>query len=375
MCKHLILVIVCFISLQAFSAPQLSVSDLLDKYAANQDKLKSFIVKSEDTLLRTFRDGHQRLERWNCDFRTDGERVDFRAYTSWSDSASENDTATGTRQEQTHQMLWDGKRHIIYRTAYPVSSSKAFISTVEEEARRNVPDYLNKTYGGDFLLGNIYGNYKRVDSVLRQADSISIRDKMEQIGSVACYVVDAQTKHGSYTLWFDPEHGYNIAKAHKQIGPNDLLFGRPLKGNALSSSISFSMENVHFKQIGDIWVPVGADALTTFHKPNGTATANDCRLKQTELILNPDHDALGSFVPIIEDGTQVFINRNGVRYEWQNGEPVANIDEAVIEQPEQTANKFTSYLILFLMLIIFLAVMVIGWHLLPRIKCDSRGKL
>ena len=369
----MVLVAVYLIPLRTIEAPQPGVSDLLDKYAANQDKIKSFIVKSEDTLLRTFRDGHQRLERWNCDFRTDGERIDFRAYL-WLDLVSENEVPTSAEEDQLIHLLWDGKRYIIYRTFKATGRKVAFIDTIEKQTRYSVPDDVSKTFdGGARLLGILYGDHKRVDSILRQADSISIRDEMEKVRSVACYVVDAKTKHGSYTLWFDPEHGYNIAKAYKEMEPNDLFFERPW--NTRSSSISFSMENVRFKQMGSIWIPVGADSLTIFNHPDGTNEMMKWRQKRTQFILNPDHEVLGSFVPMIEDGARVYMNRDGVRYEWQNGKPLASIDEAVTDQPDQMADKSTPYLVPFLMLIIFLVIVAIGWQVFPRVKRNIRGRL
>lgn len=376
MCKHLILVAVYLIPLRTIEAPQLGVSDLLDKYAANQDKIKSFIVKSEDILLRTSRHApYQRLERWHCDFRTDGERIHFRA-NLWIDLASEDEVPTSADADEEMHLLWDGKRYIYYRTFKETGRKVAFIDTDEERNRYRVPNEMCKAFdGGARLLGIIYGDGKRVDSILRQADSISIRDEMEKVGSVTCYVVDARTKHGSYTLWFDPEHGYNIAKAYKQMGPNDLFFGRPFKGNTRYSSISFSMENVRFKQMGSIWIPVEADSLTTFNYPEGGAIVMKWRQKRTQFILNPDHEVLGSFVPMIEDGAEVYMNKDGIRYEWQNGKPVASIDVAVTDQPDQMADKSTPYLVPFLMLIIFLVIVAIGWQVFPRIKRDIRGRL
>jgi len=374
MCKHLILVAVYLIPLRTIEAPQLGVSDLLDKYAANQDKLKSFIVKSEDTLLRTFRRApYQRLERWHCDFRTDGERIHFRA-NLWINLASEVEVPTSAEEDELMHLLWDGKRYIIYRTFKATGRKVAFIDTDEERYRYRVPNDMCKTFdGGARLLGIFYGDSKRVDSILRQANSISIRNEREKVGSVSCYVVDAKTKHGSYTLWFDPEHGYNIAKAYKEMDPNDLFFDRPW--NTRFSSISFSMENIRFKQIRDIWIPEGADSLTIFNHPDGNNEMMKWRQKRTDLILDPDHETLGSFVPMVEDGTRVYMNRNGIRYEWQNGKPVANIDEAVTDQPDQMTDKSTPYLVPFLMLIIFLVIVAIGWQVFPRIKRDIRGRL
>ena len=107
-------------------------------------------------------------------------------------------------------------------------------------------------------MGFFNGDYERIDTVLRQADSISVRTEMAQIGDLQCYVIDAATKRGKYTVWIDPEHGYNIAKAEvRRSGDrNDLHYGTRLKKD---DNIFTSLENVRFERIDDVWVPMEAD--------------------------------------------------------------------------------------------------------------------
>jgi peroxiredoxin len=46
---------------------------------------------------------------------------------------------------------------------------------------------------------------------------------------------------------------------------------------------------------------------------------DDTTNKITQITLNPDHEALGSFVPDIENGTTVIDRDSGVRYTWREG--------------------------------------------------------
>lgn len=49
--------------------------------------------------------------------------------------------------------------------------------------------------------------------------------------------------------------------------------------------------------------------------------------KRTRMTLNPDHDALGSFVADdISDGTKVKVLGYPRIYEWQNGRPIVEVD-------------------------------------------------
>jgi len=36
-------------------------------------------------------------------------------------------------------------------------------------------------------------------------------------------------------------------------------------------------------------------------------------------MLNPDHEVLGSFIPVVENGTEVYDRNSGVRYTWDDG--------------------------------------------------------
>ena len=90
-----------------------------------------------------------------------------------------------------------------------------------------------------------------------------------------------------------------------------------------------SIKNVHFEKIDDVWVPVEADIVKHFTRPNGDFTKQKLHCKRTEIILNPDHDALGSFLPTdIPNGARVSIaGIHNIRYIWQDGELIPNVDK------------------------------------------------
>jgi hypothetical protein len=173
-------------------------------------------------------------------------------------------------------------------------------------------DYAADTVGGpgnrgSEVMGYFYGDIRpeeRVDRVLRQAPSIRLRDRLERVGRSRCYVIEALTERGRYTLWIDPEHGYNIAKAEvfRNARQCDVVFGEHWKGKMKMAYASLS--NVRFKKIQDVWVLMEADCKTDGEGINGKGW-NKLHYKRTEVVLNPDHEALGSFVPDVEDGQEV----------------------------------------------------------------------
>jgi hypothetical protein len=162
-----------------------------------------------------------------------------------------------------------------------------------------------------------------------------VRDKTKKINGIDCYVVEAENKNTKYTLWIDPEHGYNTAQWQLEY-PN--------------SHLRVSLESVCFEKIDDVWVIVEGVVNRLQNFKNGDFTNDTKHCELTEMVLNPDHDALGSFLPddILDRTTVLFYGRshdhirgatgqlirkgrNGkvfdeqgrvVSYTWQNGKVV-----------------------------------------------------
>ena len=312
-----------------------SVSELLDKFAETQDKLQSYIIKSEswsDFNLKTL--GRKRRISRICEVRYDGtqkqgNRVklcklmwgrvgsrdvskDAPVYTSW---------------------LWDGENYMRY-SGVPKGNAKRdvcpgkvrpYMSGKDEIANGR----LTSRMYGTALTGYLSGSEDRVEKVLREARNISVRRRTERVGGVKCYVVDADSKHGKHTLWIDPEHGYNIAKAEVELlrGEGHFFYGKPFE--TAGKKLTLSMENVRFKEVEGIWLPVEAD-MRYRRAFGGIGQRSDSRthVKIIEVLLNPDHEALGSFTPHdIPDGAEVtayvdlnsgFITAWDPKYRWQS---------------------------------------------------------
>jgi hypothetical protein len=155
-----------------------------------------------------------------------------------------------------------------------------------------------------YFLGDD-GSGERVDQVLRDAQRIQVRDRLEPVGRSRCYVVDAVTKRGKYTIWIDPKHGYNIAKAEvfREARQCDAVFTESWKGKI--KMFYTSLSNVRFKRIQDVWVPMEADGEFDSESIRSKDWGK-WHYKRTEVVLNPDHEALRSFYPDdIPTGTEV----------------------------------------------------------------------
>ena len=302
--------------------------ELLDKYAETQDKLQSFIVKFEHTSYHASTSLSGRLPRLGPseptgfnEVRFDGKRRKW-LFCMWG-HVGMSPEFTQRDEAKYGSRLWDGETFFQYggqekHASFPFGSVTQ-ITNFKDNIEEGRKTFCHARFN---LRGYFYGDYERVDSILRDADTISVRDNTQSIGASDCYVINAVTKHGKYKLWIDPAHGYNIAKGISRKTRGDLNSHGLLRGKAKTL---FSMKNVRFKKIDGVWVPMEADMYSSQTWSRGEFWKSSCHIKRTEFILNPDHDALGSFLPDdIRDGAPVSLI-NGVRtkgHKWRNGGPV-----------------------------------------------------
>ncbi|MHC4397203.1 MAG: thioredoxin domain-containing protein [Planctomycetota bacterium] len=296
--------------------------ELLNRYADTQDKLQSsYIIKTEHINVLNAQSGHFDIHdlkaKMFTDIRTDGDRCCARCY-QWGDQPRGKPLSRAKAGYLSS--LWDGK----YSSSY----------TRGGRSRRNdLGRLIFRSEGADDFkgilitrsrvcqqLGFFFGDEERVDLVLRTSENISVRDKKEKAGASDCYVIDAVVKNrGRYTLWIDPEHGYNIARARVIKGENDEIYGKIPKG--IKFNAVASIDNVRFEKINDLWVPAEADIEIDQKWDKGQFEHDKMHSKLVEMILDPDHDALGSFDRgnDVKDGAVVrFYDRPGT-YRWLRG--------------------------------------------------------
>jgi len=296
------------------------------------------VAKGEcSSKVYTFSDNKPEYQHYSTnDCRVDEKRAYTRNY-AWGDI---NPTMHLTKDKAYYAShLWDGKDYYAYNKAKikkEFSKGTVFLVQNAEDKQRPRRTSTFEYFPGSIAMGHLRKTIERIDSIIRKADSVHVRDKMEKIGDSDCYVIEAKARTGDYTVWIDLAHGYNIAKAELRKGPGDVsaATGYVLPEN--DSSFAF-VKNVRFKKIGDLWVPIEADVINGRHKLNSRFN-NTIRAhyKITEIELNPDHDTLGSFVPDdILDGAKVrlFEGNDGIpgRYTWQDGQVVDENGKVILD--------------------------------------------
>ncbi len=265
-----------------------AAEELLHRFAATQEKQKSFILRCEDKVEST---GTGRsmpfLLREVREVRTDGERCYI--YTSESQG---NDGLPNFPMWR----LWDGRRMFTYTHASHPEDDYLIIDKISvSQANLEAQGY---DHGPS--RGYLSQDKERVDVILRQASKMAVRPRTERIGDSDCWVIDAATPRGKYTLWIDPQHGYHLAKAEveKKQGDRDTRLPK-------NTSMRSSVVNARFLRVEELWVPVESQGNFEVRTPGNWFLAKT-QHHINEIMLNPDHQ--NSFALMaIRNGTKVVI--------------------------------------------------------------------
>jgi len=335
-CVSALCVIVFFLLSEcAVGASAPPVTELLDKYTQALDATQSFTDTYTEVCDYSYRmpDGStaanaKRFARGQ--HRADGTRLYMQDY-YWGDvnpqlmDLPESDC-------RYHLRIEAGER--LYSHSAAVNDPRVKGSAGLQHVYRERAAVTKGPHSG--IYGYL-GSEERLDAVLRSAREISMRPATETINGIACHVIDAGTQCGRYTVWLDPAHGYHAAKVTRQATggdkENEWLMAR---GDQARGSVVIT----RFEQIGGVWVPMEADQQTAYTS-GALFRREHGQYKRANIVLNPDHDKLGSFDnplehpandPELKNGTRVHIIEAGaikVKGFWQDGKIVDASGKAV----------------------------------------------
>ncbi len=318
-----------------------TAGELLDKYAKALDSLMCVVIKAETTseggyaFDRDWQDPLVRGTRFRgktfnrSEFRTDGKSLHSRDY-DWG-NISPDRLSVPAHQPSYRCHNWDAGEHYQHRREVNVPDRPGVVLLHKPDIgfgfSRNGPL--------SYLMGYNLESDERLDSILRRTESIAVRPKTQRIGGSDCWVIDAKTDSGRITVWLDPAHGYHPACAEAELAPGDLAYGRPLsKGWARRTRL----ENVRFERIEGLWVPMEAEVTQSRLYGGNNRSLQKYHHKRTMVLVNPDHDALGSFDnplrnpandPELTNGTDVMLDNK--TYHWRDGNVVDEAGSIIIE--------------------------------------------
>lgn len=309
----------------------ITVSDLLKKYAETQDKLNSSVIAKFECEEKFVKGNEVSIDRVvPAEVRLDGQKY-FACTNPYYDKVS--DTTLPLDETDYRQFtLWDDERRIKYYDYGEVEEvSRASIS------RQDKPGAIFASeWPGSPLFGIRYHKAERIDTVLRQCETLSVRDEMEIIDSEACYVIDAKSPSSSYTVWMNPNRGYSISQAVIKLGPGTQGAFGVLSEN---EDRSLTVSDVRFQQIGEVHVPMAYNAYFERRRDGVVYRKVTIRGKVTDITFDPDHEKLASFVPKMRDGTKITDKDFGLIFRWHDGKLVPDVDEAALEQIDKITEE------------------------------------
>lgn len=225
---------------------ELNAIELLDKYAQNQDKLNSSVIVKFECEEKGFQDNKVDIDRSvPSEVRLDGQRC-FGCVNHFYKKVNDQNVPLD-EMDYRHFQMWDGERYMQYYD-YGDDGSRGNIRL------KNISEaFIQDAWPGSPLFGVRFHKAERIDTLLCRCKTISVRDNLEKIGSDDCYVIDAKDLFSTYTVWLNPKCGYSISKAVINIGPNSPGACYTVANN---ENISFTLTNVKFQQIGNIYVPM-----------------------------------------------------------------------------------------------------------------------
>jgi hypothetical protein len=314
-----------------------SVRELLDRYTATLDTTRSLIDFYEATTeydnktpSSPSRVGGKKLERG--EHRTDGHRTYWRCY-SWGDFNSQVRDLPESTPRYNLRIEVDKN---LYAHATAVNDPRVKGTASWQPSKIDPSPFPHSPFSGIF---GVLGATERLDVVLRGASRISARRTMETVDGSPCYVIDARARSGRYTVWLDPEHGCQPAKAiRKATGGNQEGEDVLPRGSSVTTSVS----HIRFEQVDGVWVPMEAEQTRHAIYPGGQFFAKQTtHVKRTRIALNPDHDKLGSFAdprdnagqdPELKNGTRITIFATGGNHakgHWQDGKVIDEFGETI----------------------------------------------
>ncbi len=186
---------------------------------------------------------------------TDGNRCSLREY-RWGDTFGE---ILPANEAQVGVYAYDGDTWA--SCSYSLRQTKGLIdiqpnakqSAIKDSAFHNGRVYLlYGRYPAGPMLGFPFDHEGvRMEDFLRRAEQTILRPEKDN----GCYVIDADTDHGVFTVWFDPTHDYNVAKSVIELGSGDIYETNPLM-EGTSAYYEYVVEQ--FVQVDGLWVPAQA---------------------------------------------------------------------------------------------------------------------
>ena len=335
----------------AAAGGRVQAAQLIQLYSEHQAALGARLERG--LRIQSYTDTKASRVFWSREesrFCFDGDRVDQSTKLLRDIGAAD---AQPTREQEEHAVqrraIWNGQSW--YDIGIARKPEDSFVKISADESWKD--QYVALAYPGGPLAGYFPGDEECITDILGNAENVSVRDGLEEVNGVSCYVVEATTASGRYAVWIAPEHGYNIAKGEVRKTGDDIFHGKPVSTPhpeyaAMAENWNGPMpfppatgmlefigtfEASGFRQIDGVWVPMKVEWSSTSRYEGGRTLTDSSEYERLEMDLSPDFDAAGAFVPDIPDGTKVRIEGENpvIPLKWRDGEPRPDVNGEILK--------------------------------------------
>jgi len=186
---------------------------------------------------------------------------------------------------------------------------------------------------GGFLQGRMGG----IGLAPKMVDVMSKTDNLELIGQetlsdTSCYILEAKTKYGTFTVWIAPEKGYNALKYSVRKRGSDILRDDiRIEDRGITECVK-TVDAIDVQKIEGVFVPVSGTLTNKIKAGDDWESTTHVEVKRSETVLHPDFRALGAFKISFPEGTEV-THRDipGRRFRWTKGKFVPDMNDYLIK--------------------------------------------
>jgi len=238
--------------------------------------------------------------------------------------------------------IWDGSNSTLREQMMPFYTEsgdfyRGHFTVIYDDKPRTVEKGMA---GGDGLNGITRDEH--FAKLLLESETLRLRPEMEKVDGFDCYVVEGDTPFYYHTVWIDPQNGY----LHRKIicegyqKNSNLTYKIP---GIVKAGIEVTDVNIEYFE----GIPVVTKAKRHFfhERTDGTTLDAISQEKMSNFVWNPDFESMGAFkMDKVPDGTRVAywandLDKTGVKFHWQGGRIVPNVDEEALEQIDRITEE------------------------------------
>jgi hypothetical protein len=186
---------------------------------------------------------------------------------------------------------------------------------------------------GGFLRGRMggIGSAPKMVEVMSDSGSLKLTGQ-ETLGGSLCYIIEAKTKYGTFTVWIAPEKGYNALKYIVRKSGRDILRDDiHIEDQGITEWVEV-VDSIDVRKIDGVFVPISGKLTGKARAGDDWESTDHVEVKRSEIVLNPDFEALGAFKISFPEGTEVtHEDIPGLRFRWTKGKFVPDMNEYLIK--------------------------------------------